>query len=416
MNRRLNLMVFIKVVLIAVGLLTLLQNWRLADFTQPWLLIFIVAIASIRLAEVELPQGDKVTLDASLVIAAILLFDLPTALIMAVGGVIAATVPRPHPEGLGNPLFAIGQRTVAVVVAGWWTGGRYVTASDPDKVLNLLSWDLLGAAALCATFFLLEMSLDQLSLSQRRGSPFTPALLGSFRLIGPIYFSLASIGLLMSMMYSSMGMWGVFLFGLPLIVIHYSFQLYLDIKNTYRHTISALTRAIQVEDLDQRSHSERVADLAVDIGRELGFHGEKLEELGYAALLHDIGKLGLDIDSFDALLDQRRNTDTPPHAEIGAEILEQVEFLKRFAQIVRQHHLAFVNRRNVDLEHPIEARIIALANYFDQLTQTPLAQSRLSPNQAVARLKREADRFDPKVFRALISVLKHQQRLIVTSG
>jgi putative nucleotidyltransferase with HDIG domain len=408
-------MTFVKLVFITGGLLLLIQNWRLVDFTQPWLLVFIVAIASIRLAEVELPQGDTVTLDASLVIAAILLFDLPTALIMAVGGVIAATIPRPQTDGLADPLFAIGQRTVAVIVAGWWTGGRYVTASDPDRLLNLLSWDLLNAAALCATFFLLEMALDQLSLSQRRGSPFTPALLGSLKLVGPIYFSLASIGLLMSMMYSSMGMWGVFLFGLPLIVIHYSFKLFLDIKNTYKHTISALTRAIQVEDFDQRSHSERVADLSVDIGRELGFHGEKLEELGYAALLHDIGKLGLDIDSFDALLDQRRHNDTiPPHAEIGAEILEQVEFLKRFADIVRQHHLAFVNRRNVDLEHPIEARIIALANYFDQLTQTPLAQGRLSPNQAIARLKRESDRFDPKVFRALINVLKRQQRLIIT--
>ena len=221
----------------------------------------------------------------------------------------------------------------------------------------------------------------------------------------------------MAMMYPSMGMWGVWLFGLPLIVVHYSFKLFLDIKNTYKHTISALTRAIQVEDHDQRSHSERVADLAVDIGKELGLHGEKLESLGYAAMLHDIGKLGLDVDSFDVLLDSREmNPEIAPHAQIGAEILEQVEFLKQYADVVRKHHLAFVSHRAVNQEHPVEARIIAVANYFDQLTQTRIAERRLSTNQAVARIKKEAFQFDPKVLRALINVLRRQQRLIVTTA
>lgn len=160
-----------------------------------------------------------------------------------------------------------------------------------------------------------------------------------------------------------------------------------------------------------------MADLAVDVGRELGLHGEKLEGLGYAAMLHDIGKLGLDVDSFDVLLDSRKmNPDIAPHAQIGAEILEQVEFLEQYADVVRKHHLPFVSHRAVDQEHPIEARIIAVANYFDQLTQTPIAERRLSTNQAVARIKREAFQFDPKVLRALIGVLKRQQRLIVTTA
>lgn len=219
----------------------------------------------------------------------------------------------------------------------------------------------------------------------------------------------------MSMMYSTMDMWGVFLFGLPLVVVHYSFKLFLDIKMTYKHTIAALTKAIQVEDSNQQSHSERVAALAIDIAKEMGFHGDRLEALGYAALLHDIGKLGLDVDSFDALLDsQDINDSIAPHAQIGAEILEQVGFLRKYADVVRKHHLPFESRRNVDLEHPLEARIIAVANYFDQLTQTPLAARRMSANQAVARIKREAHQFDPQAVRALISVLRRHEKLIVT--
>src|SRR3989304_6767011 len=134
-------------------------------------------------------------------------------------------------------------------------------------------------------------------------------------------------------------------------------------------------------------------------------------------MLHDIGKLGLDVDSFDILLDSRdMNPDLAPHAQIGAEILEQVEFLKQYSDVVRKHHLPFVSHRSVDQDHPVEARIIAVANYFDQLTQTRIAERRLSTNQAVARIKKDSFQFDPKVLRALINVLRRQQRLIVATA
>lgn len=417
MKHQPSIVTLTRIGILVIGLLIFIAESRLAAFGHIWLPVFIVLVALVRLAEVKLPQGDPITLDASLVVAAMLLFDLPSAMVIAVGGMLVASLSRQHRSDPGGPLFLLAQRSIVVFIAGLWTNGRYVTALSPAKSLDLIGWDLLRAIGLCATFFLLELILDQLTLSQRRATPFVPAFLGALGLVGPIYSSLASVGILMSMMYPSMNMWGVFLFGLPLIVVHYSFKLFLDIKNTYKHTISALTRAIQVEDHDQQSHSERVADLAVDVGRELGLHGERLESLGYEAMLHDIGKLGLDVDSFDILLDSRgMNPEIAPHAQIGAEILEQVAFLKQYSDVVRKHHLPYVSHRAVDQDHPLEARIIAVANYFDQLTQTRIAEKRLSTNQAVARIKKEAFQFDPKVLRALIGVLKRQQRLIVTTA
>ncbi len=416
MQAKTNIKTHIRVVIVAVGFLLFFFNVRQAELNNLWLPALIVLVALVRLAEIELPQGDGICLDAALVLAAMLLFNLPSALAIAIGGMVIATLSRQKTPDFGRPLYMIAERSIVVVTAGLWTGGRYVTAPAPNS-LNLLSWDLLAAAALCLTFFVLEIGLDQLSVSNKHESPFIPAFLGSFALMSHIYFSLASIAVLIAMMYPSMGIWSILIFGIPLIVVHYSFKLFLNIKNTYKHTIAALTRAIQVEDYLHKSHSERVADLSVDIGREMGLFGDKLERLGYAAMLHDIGKLGLDIDSFDATLDSRNmNPDDVPHAQIGAEILEQVEFLKEYADVVRKHHLPFTNKRNVNQEHPPAARIIAVANYFDLITQTPLADRRLTPNQAVARLKKESLQFDPKVMRALINVLKRQNKLIVTAS
>ncbi len=417
MESKHRFLTYFNIIILAAGLTILateIRSINLNESSLVALVVFMVIIALIRIADVELPQGDHVTLDAAIVVATILIFATPAVLIIAAGGIIIAEVSRDQSSGFKKILLPLAQRAIIVSIAGLWMTGRYVTATDPDQALTLLGPDLAFAILMTITFFFLEIVFNQFSLSQRRSLPFIPAFFGSLTLIGPVYFSLASIGILMSIMYPSMELWGVFLFGLPLVVVHYSFELFLSIKSTYRHTISALTRAIQMEDYDQRSHSERVADLAIDIGRELGFHGERLESLGYASLLHDVGKLGLDVDSFDAILDsQGMSENVAPHAQIGAEILEQVKFLEQFADIVRKHHLPFSASPDVDRRHPIEARIIALANYFDQLTQVPLAESRLSPNQAIARIKREAMSFDPKVIRALVSVLKRQQRFTV---
>ncbi len=416
MNQAFDSKTYLRIAIASVGLVLFVYHVRLADFSQILLAAFMILVALVRLFEVVLPHGDRISLDASLVIAAILLFDLPSALTIAIGAMLISTLSRQQKPDLGRPLYMLAQRSIVVIAAGFWLNGRYVTAPAP-YTLDLLSFDLLRAAAVCLTFFLLEISLDQVSVNQKHESPFVPAFLGSLTLMGSTYFSLASVGVLISMMYPSMGIWSLVVFGLPLIVVHYSFKLFLDIKNTYKHTISALTRAIQVEDYHHKSHSERVADLSVDIGREMGLYGDTLERLGYAAMLHDIGKLGLDIDSFDAALDSRgMNKDVVPHAQIGAEILEQVDFLKEYADAVRKHHMPYSNKRSIDSEHPREARIIAVANYFDQITQTPIAERRLTPNQAVARLKKEALQFDPKVLRALINVLRRQHKLILTAS
>ena len=119
----------------------------------------------------------------------------------------------------------------------------------------------------------------------------------------------------------------------------------LDEKNTelrtaYIQTIRALAEAIDAKDAYTRGHSERVAVYASRIAREMNLPTELIERVYFAGLLHDVGKIGIP----DAIITKpdRLNNDEyeeiKRHPEIGAKILEPVEFLRSVVPCVRHHH------------------------------------------------------------------------------
>ena len=175
----------------------------------------------------------------------------------------------------------------------------------------------------------------------------------------------------------------------------------------------ALANAIEAQNPHRRGHGQRVANYAVDMAKEAGLHGRELELIGYAALLHDIGMLGVDEDSLDHILEQiSARGGEAPHAIIGSEILEQVDFLKDAAEMVRKHHSPMGKARRID-NIPIGARIINVASHFDKLTKADTPDERLTAYQAISKIKKEQGiTFDPKAVRALINVLRKQGKLM----
>jgi len=218
-------------------------------------------------------------------------------------------------------------------------------------------------------------------------------------------------------MYRGMGYWSLVIFFLPLLVTRLSFKSFLGIRNVYRKTIEALANAIEAQNPNRHGHGRRVANYSVDIAKEIGVHGRELELIGYAALLHDIGMLGVDEDSLDHLLEQASSqSGEAPHALIGAEVVEQVDFLKDAADMVRKHHYPIDRLKSPD-EIPVGARIINVASNFDKLTRSDNPDERLTAYQAISRMKKDQGmKFDPKVVRALIDILRKQGRLMEYVG
>jgi putative nucleotidyltransferase with HDIG domain len=183
-----------------------------------------------------------------------------------------------------------------------------------------------------------------------------------------------------------------------------------------------LVQALEERDEYTRGHSERVANLAVAIGAELGMAERQLETLRRGALLHDIGKIGIR----DELLYKPGNF-TPDerarmnqHPEKGHFIVLNSHLLWDLIPMIRNHHENYDGSGYPDglkaEAIPVEARIVSLADYFDALATARPYKSAFSKEKAVEFVQSmSGKKFDPKVVEAFLKVVdnfyaRHIQR------
>jgi putative nucleotidyltransferase with HDIG domain len=184
------------------------------------------------------------------------------------------------------------------------------------------------------------------------------------------------------------------------------------LEQGYVDSLRSLASAIDAKDPYTRGHSQRVADLAVEIGRELGCDDATLKTLSYAGILHDIGKIGIaePILRKKTHLTEEEMAVMRGHPTIGAEIVGNVEFLRQALPGIRWHHERWDGNgypdRLAGADIPLLARIVNAADTFDACTSNrpyQRAMSRAEVLEIVARLR--GTQMDPAVHDALLAAL-----------
>lgn len=169
-------------------------------------------------------------------------------------------------------------------------------------------------------------------------------------------------------------------------------------------TIHTLAMAIEARDRTTHDHLRRVQIYAVEIGQAMGLDHAELEALRTAAVLHDIGKLGVPehIISKPGRLTPEEFEKVQAHPVVGAEILERVNFPYEVVPIVRSHHERWdgsgypAGLRGTDI--PVGARILSVVDCFDALASDRQYRKALSTEQAIQVVRRAAGKdFDPDV-------------------
>jgi putative nucleotidyltransferase with HDIG domain len=190
-------------------------------------------------------------------------------------------------------------------------------------------------------------------------------------------------------------------------------RLFEDTQRTYYDTLKSLAGALEARDAYTRGHSQRVADLSVRIAERIGVDVEERREIYSAALLHDIGKIGV---RDEILLKPGKLTDEEmatirSHPIFGDAILAPLKFLGKVTGMVKHHHERWDGAGYPDGlsgdEIPLASRIVAVSDTYDALTSDRPYRDRRTHEEALGIIREQSGmQFDPRVVEALLEAMQ----------
>jgi response regulator RpfG family c-di-GMP phosphodiesterase len=182
-------------------------------------------------------------------------------------------------------------------------------------------------------------------------------------------------------------------------------------KELTLQVLTSLATLLETKDPYTRGHSGLVRRYAVALGRHAGLQGEDLAILERASLMHDIGKITLDLAEIHkpGPLEPQEKERVDQHTESGYRILCPIDFLQDEAQVVQHHHTRFESYAHQPEVAPRIRRlasIITLADSFDAMTSKRSYNDPRSVDDAKAEMRRCAGtQFDPSLVEAFIAWL-----------
>jgi len=190
-------------------------------------------------------------------------------------------------------------------------------------------------------------------------------------------------------------------------------RLYQKIQDSYFEIVKALAQAIEAKDPYTHGHSERVMEYAVQIAQKLGLPEEEIESLRYAAMLHDIGKIGVRgiiLNNPDGLTGEEYD-EIKKHPLVGEDIIKPIELLQPIRPLIRHHHEWYngkgypggLSGENI----PLGARILAVVDAYDAMKSDRPYRKALTEETVIQELKRgSGSQFDSQVVEVFLEILK----------
>ena len=365
------------------------------------LLFWIVVTLITSGAAVRVPRGSMVSVSAAPVIAAGILGGPTFAGIVAVVGTFELREVRGK-----VPWYGLVYNHSFVVIPAVLAGATYSTIAGNGGIPTPIG--LLGAVAAGIAYILADAGMSSLAVATREGRPYRAALESDLRSVGLALVGLTPIAWLMALSYTFVGPLIAPVFALPLYTTRAAYKAVVDIRTMFTQTVRALASAVDARDPSTKKHSEHVSGIAVEIGQAMNLTESDIEQLEWAGLLHDIGKIGIRdavLLKPDRLTREERML-MNEHPVKGEEILKDVDQLAKERPLIRHHHEWYNGSgypdRLIGDEIPLLARVLHVADAFEAMTAArPYRPIPLSAAEALQELHRYAGiQFDPVVVEA----------------
>lgn len=193
-------------------------------------------------------------------------------------------------------------------------------------------------------------------------------------------------------------------------------KMYDELEDSYLASIQVLANVLDSHDPYTHGHSERVMSYSVMIAREMNLSEKQVKNIKYAALLHDIGKVGISkaIINKEGGLTDEEFLQIKSHPDAGYKIVKPIKFLHEKLAALRHHHEKYDGTgypeglKGDDI--PLDARIIAVADTFDAITSTRSYRKAKTKEYAVNEIQKNSGiQFDPRVVEAFLRLIKNSE-------
>ncbi len=378
------------------------------ELDWPVLVVFFLFLlgADTKLSEAQ-AGGGKIMSSKSIVLSVLVLFGPTIAAAMEAtsalvrGFVLRDTAPR-------KALFNAAMLSLAAGCAGLvyqalpWSN-RF---TDPGFLLPLVT-ALLVYTLINRVLVAVIMSLDSRVSIRRiyRRKLYMPKM----RTLSDAPFAAMVI-----LLYHQAGVWTLLLVLFPVLLLSQYDKLIQRMKESHIQSIAALTTALEADEPYTHGHSYRVSRYAIRIGKALHMNDAELEILEYGGLLHDIGKLAItnEILCKPGRLSEAEFNTMQTHPSIGADIVEQIKFLRETSDLVRHHHerpdgKGYPHGMQGE-EISLGCHILHVCDAFDAMTSDRPYRKALTVEQAIEELVRNrGTQFDSRVVDTVLKLYKH---------
>jgi putative nucleotidyltransferase with HDIG domain len=361
---------------------------------------------------IKLPRVGSISVSSAILFSAIVLFGPLTAAAVAVFTSITFKDIR-EKTSVYRWVFNGAESVLATGLAGLvylYAGGH------PLLKGGLVSGDFPGILIAFTLSLLGLFALDSLLVSVAIGlyedvSPASIWLLDC-RWTFFNYVTLGVLGIALAEVFVKVGTVGIAFLVVPLLVARQDFEVYMNLQDVYMKTVGSLVTAIEAKDSYTKGHSERVARYAESVARELGWSEDRVQTIRYAALLHDVGKIGIakKILGKAGKLSEEEFKVVKDHPDLGARIIKEIQFLEDVIPAVIHHHESLDGSGYLEGlvgdSIPLEARIMAVADSYDAMTSARPYRPALNIETAAKELVAcSGTQFDQNVVQALLKSL-----------
>mgnify|MGYP000976655552 CR=1 FL=1 len=227
--------------------------------------------------------------------------------------------------------------------------------------------------------------------------------------------ALYPIGMLVALVYAHDAP-ALLLFSLPMVIIYVSFRNNVAVRRQAKQVLEMLADIIDQRDPYTAEHSQRVANYASAIARQMGLPEQESLMVQSSGRIHDLGKITWkdDILFKPGALTTEEMERVKEHPSTGARIVQELAHYKKGVPLIRHHH-EWVNGSGYpdglsSEQIPLGARILAVADAYDAMTSNRPYRKALSGEEAVDRLLAGAGtQFDPLVVEAFLKYLADQR-------